>query len=117
MSSVSTVGFLARYVDESKYVGLSIDDFGDTWTMHAATGLNSRQNTKFPKQYEKLQPNTTYKMKLKFVGNQISLQVMKEGDQDYTDLGTVTSQGHTEGGAFAVRVRQSDNLYMDNITQ
>lgn len=116
----STLGFLARYQDESKYVGLSIDDYGATWTMHAATGLSSRQNTKFPKQFEKLQANTTYKVKLSFVGDQVSLQVMKEGDEAYTDLGIVKSQGHVDGGAFAVRLRPKSNdanFSMDNITQ
>lgn len=116
----STLGFLARYEDESKYVGLSIDDYGATWTMHAATGLTTRQNTKFPKQFEKLQANTVYKVKLSFAGDQVSLQVMKEGDEAYTDLGTVKSQGHTGGGAFAVRLRpktQTADFFMDNITQ
>lgn len=116
----STLGFLVRYQDESKYVGLSIDDYGATWTMHAATGLSTRQNTKFPSQFEKLQGNTTYKVKLSFVGDQVSLQVMKEGDEAYTDLGTVKSQGHVEGGAFAVRLRpksQTADFFMDNITQ
>lgn len=114
----ASVGFLARYEDESKYAGLSIDGTGTTWTMHAATGLSSRQNTNFPNQYEKLQPNTTYMVKLSFVGNQISCQVMKEGESEYTDLGSVTSNGHTGGGAFAVRLRTSSvDFFMDNIAQ
>lgn len=114
--SYSSVGFLARYVNESQYVGLSIDS--GVWTLHAATGLSSRQNTAFPNQYEALRANTTYKVKMDLAGNQVSVKVMKEGDADYFDLGTVTSQGHTGGGSFAVRLRsKADDFYMDNIVQ
>ena len=111
-----SVGFLARYVDESKYVGLSIDK--GAWTLHAATGLGSRQNTAFPNQYGALSANTTYKVRMEFVGKQVSLKAMKEGDSDYFDLGTLTTSGHTAGGAFAVRLRTGNaDLFMDNIVQ
>lgn len=115
-ASFSTVGFLARYVDESMYTGLSID--GGVWQLHAATSQSGRQNTPFPVQYEALRANTTYKARLDFKGNQVSVKVMKEGDGDYTDLGIVTSQGHTDGGAFAVRMRTAKlDFFMDNIIQ
>lgn len=113
--SYTSIGFLARYVDESQYVGFSID--GGEWQIHAATSLSTRQNNPFPEQYETLTANTTYKVKLSFVGTQVSLEVMKEGDSDYTNLGTLTTLGHIGGGGFAVRMRTASELLLDNIVQ
>lgn len=116
--SLNGLGFLARYVDEGHYAGMSID--GGTWQVHAAIGTGARQNTPLPNQFGKLEANTTYKVKMQFVGNQVSVFAMKEGDEDYTDLGTVALvEGvTTEGGSFAIRQNNINaDIFLDNVVQ
>lgn len=111
----SQVGFLARYVDEGNYIGISIDT--GIWRLHASTG-KTRQNTDYGTQPGALMANTTYKIIIKFVGDQVSVKMMMEGDAEYTDLGTVKlANGTYKGeGAFAVRLRDN-TIILDNVMQ
>ena len=115
----STLGFLARYVDESQYAGLSIDESGGTWAGHYATGLNGRENP--PLEYAlTLSPNTTYQVRIEYSGTTVTVKAMWEGQDDWFTMGSYTiSGGYTGAGKFAIRMRGGTGVPVtfDNIKQ
>lgn len=121
-SLIGNIGFLARYVDESKYGGLSIDSSA-TWALHAATGLTTRQNTNFPQQGPTLETNTSYQVRIEYSEKNITVKYMKEGDAGYTDLGTqvMTTGTSEDAGKFAIRMNRGSlagaTITVDNIKQ
>ena len=115
----STLGFLARYVDESKYAGLSIDSSGATWAGHYATSLSGRKNPGL--QYAlPLSANTTYLVRVEYSGANVTVKAMWEGQDSWFTMGSYTiSGGYTGEGGFAIRMRGGTGLpvIFDNIKQ
>ena len=115
----STLGFLARYVDESKYAGLSIDSSGATWAGHYATSLSGRKNPGL--QYAlPLSANTTYLVRVEYSGANVTVKAMWEGQDSWFTMGSYTiSGGYTGAGGFAIRMRGGTGLpvIFDNIKQ
>lgn len=115
----STLGFLARYVDESQYAGLSIDSSGATWAGHYATGLTTRQNPGLEYALP-LSANTTYQVRVEYSGANVTVKAMWEGQDDWFTMGSYTiSGGYTGAGKFAIRMRGGTGLpvIFDNIKQ
>lgn len=115
----STLGFLARYVDESKYAGLSIDKSGATWAGHYATSLSGRQNPGLEYALP-LSANTTYLVRVEYSGANVTVKAMWEGQDSWFIMGSYTiSGGYTGAGGFAIRMRGGTGLpvIFDNIKQ
>lgn len=115
----STLGFLARYVDESKYAGLSIDKSGATWAGHYATSLSGRQNPGLEYALP-LSANTTYLVRVEYSGANVTVKAMWEGQDSWFTMGSYTiSGGYTGTGGFAIRMRGGTGLpvIFDNIKQ
>ena len=115
----STLGFLARYVDESKYAGLSIDKSGATWAGHYATSLSGRQNPGLEYALP-LSANTTYLVRVEYSGANVTVKAMWEGQDSWFTMGSYTiSGGYTGEGGFAIRMRGGTGLpvIFDNIKQ
>ena len=115
----STLGFLARYVDESKYAGLSIDSSGATWAGHYATSLSDRKNPKLEYALP-LSANTTYLVRVEYSGANVTVKAMWEGQDSWFTMGSYTiSGGYTGAGGFAIRMRGGTGLpvIFDNIKQ
>ena len=115
----TSLGFLPRYLDESNYIGFSIDGSGSNWQIHYSNG-SGRQNIPVTPQPEALQPNATYKMKLTFNDTTVKVEYMKEGDAAYTEITTYTlnSSGYTGAdGGFAIRQYGGAPVTLDNIIQ
>lgn len=115
----TSLGFLPRYLDESNYIGFSIDGVGSNWQIHYSNG-SGRQNIPVTPQPEALQPNATYKMKLTFNDTTVKVEYMKEGDAAYTEITTYTlnSSGYTGAdGGFAIRQYGGAPVTLDNIIQ
>lgn len=114
----TSLGFLARYLDEENYAGLSID-LGK-WSGHYSTGT-ARQNPSVNTDPEHmLQANTSYKLKMTYQDTRLTFDYMKEGDTKYTNLGsyTLNSSGYTGAGGFAIRTRTGGQMItLDNIIQ
>jgi len=116
----NSLGFLARYKDEGNYAGLSIDK--GSWVAHYSTGLSSRGNVNVNTAAEHLvQPNTTYKLRMTYVGNKLTFEYRKEGDMAYTNLGSHTMAAggvYTGEGGLAIRMRNGNQaITLDNIKQ
>lgn len=115
----STLGFLARYVDESKYAGLSIDSSGSTWAGHYATSLSGRKNPGLEYALP-LSANTTYLVRVEYSGANVTVKAMWEGQDSWFTMGSYTiSGGYTGAGGFAIRMRGGTGLpvIFDNIKQ
>ena len=104
----STLGFLARYADESQYAGMSIDSAGATWAGHYSTGLSSRKNPGLAYNLE-LSANTTYQVRLEYSGADVTIKAKWDGEggrDKWFTMGSYTgSDVYTGAGKFAIRLR------------
>lgn len=118
----STLGFLARYADESQYAGMSIDSAGATWAGHYSTGLTTRSNPGLAYDLE-LSANTTYQVRLEYSGANVTIKAKWDGEggrDEWFTMGSYTiSGGYTGEGKFAIRLRGGTGVPVtfDNIKQ
>ena len=118
----STLGFLARYADESQYAGMSIDSAGATWAGHYSTGLSSRKNPGLTYNLE-LSANTTYQVRLEYSGANVTIKAKWDGEggrDEWFTMGSYTgSDVYTGEGKFAIRLRGGTGVPVtfDNIKQ
>lgn len=118
----STLGFLARYADESQYAGMSIDSAGATWAGHYSTGLTTRSNPGLAYDLE-LSANTTYQVRLEYSGANVTIKAKWDGEggrDEWFTMGSYTiSGGYTGAGKFAIRLRGGTGVPVtfDNIKQ
>lgn len=118
-----SIGFLVRYKDESNYTGLTIDS-SSNWGVHYSKGLDARGNDYFTDtDAPALEPNTAYKVKITYTGDNVTVGYMKEGDSEYSNIGTKTMSGGTadDAGGFAVRINPGslagNQVTIDNVVQ
>ena len=119
---MGNLGFLVRYSSEESYIGFSMDD-ETGWVAHYSKPGKGRANEPLGKGPKKLEPDTGYKIKLTYKGNQQTLEFMKEGDKEYANLGTAPINGGTATtpGRFAIRINpgsmSGNSIIIDNLKQ
>ena len=119
---MGNLGFLFRYSSEESYLGFSMDD-ETGWVAHYSKPGKGRANEPLGKGPKKLEPDTAYKIKLTYKGNQETLEFMQEGDKEYANLGTAPINGGTATtpGRFAIRINPGsmagNSIIIDNLKQ